>query len=111
METGTGRGAQGREKTGSDSKLIKYGFITAMMVVCFIAGRASIGDKLFWKGYDAAMNHVSSTIKAKSADVNSFYMADLGIKFIPRGNNILGIKYVGNNADEIARVSVLAAKR
>jgi hypothetical protein len=93
------------------TQLIKYSFIAGMMLVCFLAGRASIGDKLFWKGYDAAMNHVSSTIKARAVEQNSFYMADLGIKFIPKGNNILGISYLGNAAADHADVVHLAAAK
>lgn len=49
-------------------------------------------------GYGAAMNHVRVTIEEKMPGLVPFYMADLGIKFIPRGVNIVGIKYVGVSA-------------
>lgn len=73
-----------------------------IVIPVFLAGFI-IGDvhgirharvETFSAGYDAAMNHVRTTIEAKMPELQSFYMADLGIKFIPRGVNIAGIKYI-----------------
>lgn len=78
----------------------KRALIAAGIALAFMAGRHSVGDTLFWQGYDTAMNHVRTTISAKMPELVPFYMMDLGIKFIPRGNNIVGIKYVGSGTEE-----------
>lgn len=77
-----------------------------IVIPVFVAGFI-IGDvhgirhariETFTAGYDAAMNHVRTTIEAKMPELRAFYMADLGIKFIPRGANIAGIKYVEDSS-------------
>lgn len=76
------------------SKLVKLACFAAGVALAFMAGRHSVGDDLFWTGYDAAMGHVRSTIEAKTPELEPFYIADLGIKFIPRSVNIVGIKII-----------------
>jgi hypothetical protein len=71
------------------------GFL-AGLIIGNIHGKQSIEAKVFTSGYDAAMNHVRQTIEAKLPALVPFYMADLGIKFIPRGHNIVAVKYVSH---------------
>lgn len=84
-------------------KTIKRIMIVAGVALAFMAGRHSVGDTLFWQGYDAAMNHVRTTIEAKMPGLAPFYVADLGIRFIPRGNNIAGLQYVSGPDDPTTR--------
>jgi hypothetical protein len=76
--------------------IILFCAFTAGLFIGIVWGNQSGTTSGFTKGYAAAIKHVSSTIKAKSAQNSSFYMTDLGIKFIAQGNDIIGIKYVGN---------------
>ncbi len=71
----------------------------AGFIIGDVHGIRSARVEMFNAGYDAAMNHVRTTIEAKMPELQSFYMADLGIKFIPRGINIAGIKYVSRIDD------------
>jgi hypothetical protein len=67
------------------------------LVVGELDGKDRASANLFTAGYDAAMNHVRTTIEAKTPDLAPFYMADLGIMFIPQSGNILTMKFVGSS--------------
>ena len=48
----------------------------------------------YFAGYNAAGNHIAKTIKTRMPALEPFYLSDLGIRFIPRGNNIAGMKFI-----------------
>jgi hypothetical protein len=103
-------------RIGYRSRLLFFLIVPAFaagMFFGYTSGSRNVEEKVFTAGYDAAMNHVRQTIETKTAGLDSFYMSDLGIKFIPRGNNILGIKYVGSGlgADTVGAKTVLEARR
>jgi hypothetical protein len=105
---------QATQRTQKNHKLLFLLIFPAFVAGIFFGYMSGIRDaeqKVFTAGYDAAMHHVSATIKEKSGEMDSFYMSDLGIKFIPRGNNILGIKYVGKTSGPTDKMHVAEAKR
>ncbi|HEX2967121.1 MAG TPA: hypothetical protein VHO84_15155 [Syntrophorhabdaceae bacterium] len=64
-----------------------------------IHGTNRTNSNMFVAGYDGAMNHVRSTIESRMPGLLPFYMADLGIRFVPRGNNIVALKFVSLNTN------------
>lgn len=101
-----------RKESRVKTKSIKITIIIAAILLAFLTGRQSVGSGLFWKGYDAAMNHVRTTIETKAPELAPFYVADLGIKFIPRGGNILQVKYIGSDSpDTSTRVASAGGQR
>jgi hypothetical protein len=63
----------------------------------YTTGSRKADVRVFTAGYDAAMNHVRSTIEAKTPDLVPFYMSDLGIKFIPLGGNNMSLRFIGTS--------------
>ena len=83
-------------------KLTLYGAIAFLSFMVGWTARASREQEIFFKGYEAASNHIASTIKTRMKELKPFYLSDIGIHFIPRGNSIAGMKYLSEEeADKI----------
>lgn len=61
-------------------------------------GKDQVNQTVFNAGYDSAMNHIRATIGKRMAEATPFYIADLGLRFTPRGTNITSIKFIGDEA-------------
>jgi hypothetical protein len=48
----------------------------------------------YFTGYNAAGDRIAKTIKTKMPELEPFYISDLGIRFIPRGNNIASMRFI-----------------
>ncbi len=83
-----------------DLKLIAITLFISFAVGLLVGeldGKDRASADLFTAGYDAAMNHVRTTIEAKMPTLDPFYMADLGIVFIPRSGDIVALKFIGSS--------------
>jgi hypothetical protein len=89
------------KKNGKLLKVVLYSIMSAI----FFFGGWTIGEnhdrqEAFLQGYETATNHIAHTIRNKMSELKPFYVSDIGIRFIPRGSDIVTLKYLGNETDE-----------
>ena len=77
-----------------------FAAFAAGLTIGEIHGGNRIASTMYTAGYDGAMRHVRSTIESKMPGLLPFYMADLGIRFVPRGNSIVTLKFIGYDSNQ-----------
>lgn len=71
--------------------------ITIGLALGIPRGKNQATEEMFSLGYDAAMNHIRSTINKRMAEATPFSISDLGLRFTPRGNSITSIRVIGDD--------------
>jgi hypothetical protein len=91
-------------------KVMKHIFWAMFLVTVFLAGWHARGERSyrhgFETGYEAASNHISSRIRTGMKEMQSFYIADIGFRFSPRGYTIAGIRFLGDETAYTAQAGV-----
>jgi hypothetical protein len=86
-----------------NSKLLKLVLYSIMVSIFFFGGWAiregHDRQEAFLQGYETATNHIAHTIRNRMLELKPFYVSDIGIRFIPRGSDIVTLKYHGNETD------------
>ena len=86
-----------------NGKLLKLVLSSIMAAILFFGGwtirEGHDRQEAFLQGYETATNHIAHTIRNRMLELEPFYVSDIGIRFIPRGRDIVILKYLGNETD------------
>jgi hypothetical protein len=86
-----------------NGKLLKVVLYSIMSAIFFFGGwtirESHDRQEAFLQGYETATNHIAHTIRNRMLELKPFYVSDIGIRFIPRGSDIVTLKYLGNETD------------
>jgi len=91
-------------------KIARIIFWALLLATVFLAGWQARGERSYRRGfetgYEAASKHISSRIRAGMKEMQSFYIADIGFRFSPRGYTIAGIRFLGDETAYTAQAEV-----
>jgi hypothetical protein len=91
--------------TKTNKRIVKVVLWGSVLAITYVAGVTSRGHDDFDKGYNTAMAYISTVLERRMAELEPFYMSDIGYRFIPRGNNIAKIQKIGQAETTQAKVA------
>ena len=91
-------------------KIARHIFWALILATLFFAVWQAGGNRSFQRGfetgYEAASNNISTRIRSGMGEMSPFYIADIGIRFSPRGSAITGLQFVGDEKHYSAKAEV-----